>query len=197
MALSYCMIPHQPWLMLDWRSFLSDSSDVITRTSAQWVGHYFDYVWKQPSLFCNLRLTRQTIINTPLMIIFRTSQQCSWYNFRLFRWAIASLCITVTVCFLHYWLYKIKNDWCTVRKWFRGWGNVACWVSCSRYTWPILILWKDQTLQLFNCHKCKIINCWHSIDSHLKDRPTVIEYLTIVRKNEYSHYWQRICCINV
>jgi len=61
-------------------------------------------------------------------------------------------------------------------------GQWACQFPFYLQSWPILPLWKDVTMQPFDCRKGKTKNCWHSIDAHLHDILTVIGCSTIARK---------------
>jgi len=65
-------------------------------------------------------------------------------------------------------------------------GQVPCQLSIYILKPSILPLWVDATMQPFDCWMGKTVNCWHSVDSHLRGHlrgiPTVIGGSTIVHK---------------
>jgi len=61
-------------------------------------------------------------------------------------------------------------------------GQLACQFPLCLQSQPILSLWKNVTMQPFDCAKGKSKNCWRSVDIHLNDILTVIGCATIARK---------------
>ena len=58
------------------------------------------------------------------------------------------------------------------------------------WIWLIQSLWKNGTMQPFDCQGCKTKNHWCFIDAHINDILTLIGWSTIVCQNVYSRYSQ-------
>jgi len=61
-------------------------------------------------------------------------------------------------------------------------GQSPCSYPFYLYRWPILPLWKEVTMQPFDCERGKTKNRGHSVDAHLQDIFPVIGSSTIVCK---------------
>jgi len=71
-------------------------------------------------------------------------------------------------------------------------GQRVCHYPVCRENPPIQSLSEDVTMQPFVCRRCKIKNCWHSVDAQLNDILTVSGCSTVVCIYVYSRYWQPI-----
>jgi len=68
----------------------------------------------------------------------------------------------------------------------------VCYLPFSLSRWPIHSLWKDVTMQPFDCQKCKTRNRWHSVDVHINHIETAFLHWIIVCNQSYRHYWHLI-----
>lgn len=128
---------------------------------------YIHFRWRWQCSPVIVKSVRLRIIETVVMLIFGCSDECAICH-----------CRCQTDQYTH--LRKTRQESCLVVKsvgimmvdaplMLMIWMGQGPWHLPFRLSYPVIhSLWKDETIQPFDCRLCKTTNRWHSVDAHIQ-----------------------------
>jgi len=171
----------QIWLTLHWPSYWGGSSDIITSNFAHKGGQYVDY----ELMLLHSPLTIQDARKKSLTIHWRSFLGSGSH-------IVSSIFAHIGGQYFHFGLYLLHSPVMAQDArpeivdapfmLISRMGQCVCHFLFYLQRQWILPLWKDVTMQPFDCRKRKTKNRWRSVVAHLKDILKVIGCSTIVCK---------------